>query len=149
MKTLLTVAAIIVGCASPATLAQTTPDEILDKVAAKETSASVETRVAATETITTPCSFECDARRPSSVESEQDSLKDRIGSTKFVAPKIESLDLINDTASEKDSLTKKQDQSSSSSGWHFGFSPYLFAAGISGTVGARGRTLDLDADFSG
>ena len=44
------------------------------------------------------------------------------------------------------SLLKKQD-SSDDSGWHFAVAPYLFAAGISGTVGARGRTLDLDANF--
>jgi hypothetical protein len=41
---------------------------------------------------------------------------------------------------------KKQD-SSDDSEWHFGFAPYLFAAGISGTVGARGRTVEVDANF--
>ena len=43
----------------------------------------------------------------------------------------------------------KPKQASADSGWEFGFAPYLFAAGIKGTVGAAGRTLDLDADFSG
>ncbi len=31
--------------------------------------------------------------------------------------------------------------------WHFAFTPYLFAAGMSGTVGARGVTGDLDLSF--
>ena len=33
------------------------------------------------------------------------------------------------------------------SGWQFGVAPYLFAAGISGTVGARGQSLDIDSSF--
>jgi hypothetical protein len=37
--------------------------------------------------------------------------------------------------------------STDDSEWHFGVAPYLFAAGISGTVGARGRTLEVDANF--
>lgn len=45
-----------------------------------------------------------------------------------------------------DRLPKPQ-TSSADSGWHFAFAPYLFAAGISGTVGARGRQLDIDANF--
>lgn len=40
---------------------------------------------------------------------------------------------------------KKQD--SSDDDWEFAFAPYLFAAGISGTVGARGRTVEVDANF--
>ena len=48
-----------------------------------------------------------------------------------------------------DSSPKKQD-SSDDSGWHFGVAPYLFLSGLSGRVGARGRTFDLgSADFSG
>jgi len=31
--------------------------------------------------------------------------------------------------------------------WHFGFAPYFYLTGISGTVGARGRQLNLDASF--
>lgn len=38
-------------------------------------------------------------------------------------------------------------QSSSSSDWEFAFAPYLYASGISGTVGARGRVLEVDASF--
>lgn len=38
-------------------------------------------------------------------------------------------------------------QTSSSSDWEFAFAPYLFMSGISGTVGARGRVLEVDASF--
>ena len=38
-------------------------------------------------------------------------------------------------------------QSASSSDWQFAFAPYLFASGVSGTVGARGRTIEIDASF--
>jgi len=31
--------------------------------------------------------------------------------------------------------------------WHFGFAPYFYLTGISGTVGARGRQLEIDANF--
>ena len=34
-----------------------------------------------------------------------------------------------------------------SDGWHFAFTPYIFATGISGTVGAQGRELEVDANF--
>ena len=44
---------------------------------------------------------------------------------------------------------KKQDSADDSS-WHFGITPYLFLSGLSGRVGARGRTFDLgSSDFSG
>jgi len=46
-----------------------------------------------------------------------------------------------------DSTSLKKQTASDDTGWHFGFAPYLFAAGISGTVGARGRTLEVDANF--
>ena len=32
-------------------------------------------------------------------------------------------------------------------GWQFAFTPYLFASGVSGTVGANGRQLEVDANF--
>jgi len=32
-------------------------------------------------------------------------------------------------------------------GWQFAFTPYLFATGVSGTVGANGRELEVDANF--
>jgi hypothetical protein len=32
-------------------------------------------------------------------------------------------------------------------GWHYAFAPYFYLTGIRGTVGARGRTIDLDASF--
>jgi|SRR5688572_22964604 len=32
-------------------------------------------------------------------------------------------------------------------GWQFAFTPYLFATGVSGTVGANGRQLEVDANF--
>lgn len=38
-------------------------------------------------------------------------------------------------------------QSTSGSEWEFAFAPYLFTSGISGTVGARGRVLEVDASF--
>lgn len=33
---------------------------------------------------------------------------------------------------------------STSSGWQFGFAPYLYFSGLKGTVGARGRTAEID-----
>ena len=33
--------------------------------------------------------------------------------------------------------------------WEFAVTPYLFTAGLSGVVGARGRSVTLDADFGG
>jgi hypothetical protein len=50
-----------------------------------------------------------------------------------------------ETAAESTSLERQS--ASVDSGWHFGLAPYLFATGISGTVGARGRTLEVDANF--
>jgi hypothetical protein len=38
-------------------------------------------------------------------------------------------------------------QNASSSGWKFSFSPYLFAAGLKGDVGARGRVAEIDLSF--
>lgn len=38
-------------------------------------------------------------------------------------------------------------QASSSSDWEFAFAPYLYASGISGTIGARGRSIEVDASF--
>ena len=37
--------------------------------------------------------------------------------------------------------------SSGDSDWHFAFAPYFYLTGLRGTVGARGRTIDLDASF--
>ena len=46
------------------------------------------------------------------------------------------------------STTKSTSQTSTNdTGWHFGFAPYFYLTGISGTVGARGRQLDIDANF--
>jgi hypothetical protein len=36
-------------------------------------------------------------------------------------------------------------QNSAKKNWHFGVTPYAFAPAISGTIGARGRTLEIDA----
>ena len=38
-------------------------------------------------------------------------------------------------------------QATSDDGWKFGFAPYLFAAGLSGTIGANGRSVEVDASF--
>ena len=32
-------------------------------------------------------------------------------------------------------------------GWHVAFAPYLYMTGFSGTIGARGRTVEVDASF--
>lgn len=40
-------------------------------------------------------------------------------------------------------------QSAASSDWQFAVAPYLFASGISGTVEARGRTIEIDESFGG
>jgi hypothetical protein len=37
--------------------------------------------------------------------------------------------------------------SSDDEDWHFAFAPYFYLTGIRGTVGARGRTIELDASF--
>src|SRR4051812_1591416 len=38
-------------------------------------------------------------------------------------------------------------RSATDDGWHFAFAPYLYATGISGTIGARGRTIQIDSSF--
>ncbi len=38
-------------------------------------------------------------------------------------------------------------QAQASSDWQFAFSPYLYATGISGTIGAQGRTIEIDESF--
>jgi len=72
---------------------------------------------------------------------------DAVVSRESIASKFETDKLVTKTTVEKErvldpSLIKKQD-STDDSDWHFGIAPYLFVAGISGTVGARGRTLEL------
>jgi len=42
---------------------------------------------------------------------------------------------------------EKPKQTAASSDWQFAFAPYLFASGISGTVGARGQVIEIDASF--
>jgi hypothetical protein len=54
--------------------------------------------------------------------------------------------LATDVASSRDAGTYDQSPAASS-GWDFAVTPYLFAAGLSGTVGARGRTVSVDASF--
>ena len=44
-----------------------------------------------------------------------------------------------------DTVVPKKRQASD--GWHFAFTPYIFATGVSGTVGAQGRELEVDANF--
>lgn len=38
-------------------------------------------------------------------------------------------------------------QQTSSSGWQFAFTPYLYMTGVEGTIGARGVTAEIDASF--
>jgi hypothetical protein len=45
------------------------------------------------------------------------------------------------------SAKRPPQQSTSNDGWHFAFAPYLYAMGISGTVAARGRTIEIDSSF--
>jgi hypothetical protein len=44
--------------------------------------------------------------------------------------------------------TKPYNKSSFVSGWDFAFAPYLYMTGMKGTVGARGRTAEVDMNFS-
>jgi hypothetical protein len=39
-------------------------------------------------------------------------------------------------------------QASSSSDWQFAFTPYLYMTGVTGTIGARGQTAEIDLDFA-
>lgn len=45
-------------------------------------------------------------------------------------------------------LGKKPVRTAADDGWHFAFAPYLFATGLKGTIGARGRTTDIDLSLS-
>ena len=149
MKTLITAAAIIVGCASSFTFAQTSPVDVADKLAAADARTKDETPTETKdERLIDMRALEPAARHEVSVEAEQDPLKDKIAATKF-GSKTTELDSIAGETPAKNPLAGKPRQGTSTSDWHFAFAPYLFAAGISGTVGARGRTLELDADFSG
>lgn len=47
-------------------------------------------------------------------------------------------------ASEK---TPAHKQTQASDGWQVAFAPYLYMTGISGTLGARGRVIEVDASF--
>jgi hypothetical protein len=51
-----------------------------------------------------------------------------------------------DVTTSKDAGTNDQSPAAGS-GWDFAVTPYFFAAGLSGTVGARGRTVTVDASF--
>jgi hypothetical protein len=42
---------------------------------------------------------------------------------------------------------QKAQSDTSGSGWEFSFAPYLYMTGLSGTVGARGRTTEVDLSF--
>ena len=54
-----------------------------------------------------------------------------------------------DTAEEvsSDTASASKKRSASSSGWRFAFTPYLFMTGLSGTIGAEGRTSDINLRF--
>ena len=151
MKILLAAAAIIVGCASPLAFAQTAPAETADKPPAREvvtkddalaSVGSVDEKAIALRPL------EPDPRPFVSVEAGQASLKEQIAATKFDAAKTDGLSSLVGEGARRDAPFSAK-QGSSSSDWHFAFAPYLFAAGISGSVGARGRVLELDANFSG
>jgi len=54
-----------------------------------------------------------------------------------------------DEAGAEPTPAKKQD-ADDDSGWHFGVTPYIFLPSLSGTVGARGHTIELGgANFEG
>ena len=44
-------------------------------------------------------------------------------------------------------FSKPKAQTATSSGWEFSFAPYLYMTGLSGTIGARGRTAEIDLSF--
>lgn len=53
-----------------------------------------------------------------------------------------------DTAASINSLSPKAPkQSGTSSEWQMAFAPYLYMTGISGTIGARGRVIEVDSSF--
>jgi hypothetical protein len=66
-----------------------------------------------------------DTRATDSAESSQESLGDMPGSLP----------------------NKSSGRSSIASGWEFSIAPYLYMTGMKGTVGARGRTRDVDMSF--
>lgn len=47
----------------------------------------------------------------------------------------------------KAETAKPAKQSSADSGWQVAFAPYLYMTGLSGTVGARGKVVEVDASF--
>lgn len=158
MKTLAIVVAILIGCALPSfTTAQTPsvdpPEKKAADVAISESSASpkaavaepsAESKLAVAEPI-----LRTDVKQSDSKDVRETSqLTDLEKLTASINAKRESDPITSGTLSDS-RLLKKPRQDSSSSDWHFAFAPYLFAAGISGTVGARGRTLELAADFTG
>ena len=63
-----------------------------------------------------------------------------------IAPPVENIpNPFSTVKSEKLSAPKKQ---TSGSDIQYAFAPYLFASGFSGTIGARGRTVEVDASFA-
>jgi hypothetical protein len=81
--------------------------------------------------------------------ASNDDLAKSIRSTTFtdIENKRDGLSLLPFIPSSELPKPNRRGKSSSDSGWHFAVAPYLFAAGISGTVAARGQSLNVDSSF--
>jgi hypothetical protein len=150
MKLVAIVAAIFVGCAFQSFATAQTPTSPEDPEKAKPVAAAeaVEKTEFVKPAVVAPVMTKDDIKETSEnrgltdLEKLNAALKVKHDSDPLSSPSIAETVL-----TKKSPSSPRQD--SSSSDWHFAFAPYLFAAGITGTVGARGRTLELDADFSG
>jgi len=68
--------------------------------------------------------------------------------TKFTSPFSQRSDLSAETYKPFGTKAARfPKQAASGEGWQIGVAPYLYATGISGTVGARGRTIGINASF--
>ena len=61
-----------------------------------------------------------------------------LGTTKFLTP---------DAKENSDSVIDPKNRQTDPEDWEVAFAPYLYMTGISGTIGAQGRTIEIDSSF--
>ncbi len=81
------------------------------------------------------------------VAASRESVDAEVPVNRFFNPEQRPSGIETSMGGSKTKATMPTKQSAASSGWEFSFAPYLYATGISGTVGARGRVLEVDASF--
>jgi len=131
--------------------AQTQPVDPTGDTSKKPVS-TVTSAVAVTEKGTNPESAsvpgaEVIALKEGDVAVNQESVQVDLPGNRFFTPSKVASGIETPIVGPKTESSTPSKQSAPNSGWEFSFAPYLYATGISGTVGARGRLLEVDASF--